>query len=258
MILTGDYHTHTPYSHGKNTVAENAQRAKEAGLKEIGISDHGFAHIAFGLRRRKLSAYRAECEEAEKQFGVKVLVGMEANILGGSGKTDLSKRDYEQFDIFLCGKHTFVAYENIGAIIRYGFGNLQTEKSRLHPSDKLIAYNTRAYLNAVKNNPLDAVTHLNYYCPADALEVAKCASDHGTYLELNAKKQHLTDDELSEIVAKTQVRFLIGSDAHSAERVGDTALVKEQLSRLQFPLERIDNIDGRTPNFRFREYKKGL
>jgi len=51
MILTADYHTHTPYSHGKGTVMENAARAKELGLKQIGITDHGFSHLAFGLMR---------------------------------------------------------------------------------------------------------------------------------------------------------------------------------------------------------------
>ena len=35
MILTADYHTHTPYSHGKNTVFENVARAKELGLKSV-------------------------------------------------------------------------------------------------------------------------------------------------------------------------------------------------------------------------------
>ena len=49
MILTADYHTHTPYSHGKNTVAENVARAKELGLKEIAITDHGLTHIVFGV-----------------------------------------------------------------------------------------------------------------------------------------------------------------------------------------------------------------
>ena len=54
MILTADYHTHTPYSHGKGTVEENAARAKELGLKQIGITDHGFSHLAFGLKRKKV------------------------------------------------------------------------------------------------------------------------------------------------------------------------------------------------------------
>ena len=42
MYLTADYHTHTPYSHGKNTVLENAVAAKAKGLKEIAITDHGY------------------------------------------------------------------------------------------------------------------------------------------------------------------------------------------------------------------------
>ena len=54
MYLTADYHTHTPYSHGKNTVLENAVAAKAKGLKEIAITDHGFNHILFGLKRKKL------------------------------------------------------------------------------------------------------------------------------------------------------------------------------------------------------------
>ena len=40
MILTGDYHTHTPYSHGKNTVEENALAAKEKGLVRLEGKDY--------------------------------------------------------------------------------------------------------------------------------------------------------------------------------------------------------------------------
>ena len=47
MLLTGDYHTHTVYSHGKGTVLENAIQAKALGLKEIAITDHGFEQLAF-------------------------------------------------------------------------------------------------------------------------------------------------------------------------------------------------------------------
>ena len=256
LLLTGDYHTHTPYSHGKNTVAENAARAKQLGLQEIGITDHGFSHIAFGLRRHKTDAYRKECEAAEKAYGVKVLVGMESNIQGEDGATDLTDRDYDFFDVFLCGKHTFIRYATWKDAFYYGFGNYKTDKLRLFNLDKLIVRNTQAYINAIKKNPVDILTHLNYLCPSNALEVAKCAADYGTYLELNAKKEHLTDDELAEIAAKTQVRFVIGSDAHSANRVGEIERVKGQLARIDFPLDRIDNIDGRTPSFRLAAYKK--
>ena len=256
MILTGDYHTHTPYSHGKNTVLENAMRAKEIGLFEVGITDHGFSHIAFGLRRRKADAYRKECERATKESGVRVLVGMESNIQGENGQTDLTERDYDFFDVFLCGKHTFIRYQSLKDLFGYGVNNFTTDKFRLTPTDKLVKRNTLAYINAIKKNPIDVLTHLNYLCPSNALEVAKCAADYGTYLELNAKKEHLTDDELNEIIAKTQVRFVIGSDAHSSSRVGEIERVKQQLTRLNFPMDRIDNIDGRTPSFRLTAYKK--
>ena len=71
MILTGDYHTHTPYSHGKNTVLENTMAAKKLGLKEIAITDHGFNHLLFGLKRKRLPDLRAEIEEAKKADGAK-------------------------------------------------------------------------------------------------------------------------------------------------------------------------------------------
>ena len=254
IVLTGDYHTHTPYSHGENTVEENVVRAKELGLKEVGITDHGISHVAFGLRRKKINAYIAECRAAQEKHGIKVLVGLEANIRGKSGKCDLTEKEYEFFDLYLCGKHTFIWYDTFGDMCRYGVGNLFSDKRS--DCKKLIDYNTKAYIAAIRNNPIDAVTHLNYRCPCDTLEVAKCAADHGTYLELNSKKQHLSDEQLGEIFVKTDVRFIINSDAHSAQRVGDTALVDEQLSRLQFPMERIDNVNGRTPNFRFTAYKQ--
>lgn len=258
MILTGDYHTHTPYSHGKSTVAQNAERAKELGMKQIGISDHGFSHVTYGLRRRKVEAYKAECRAASEQYGIDVLVGIEANIRGVSGKSDMKPSDYENFDIFLCGNHIFLAYERFGDYMMYGFGNLLSRKFRKHPSQKLIDRNTRAYINAIKNNPLDAITHLNFLCPSNAVEVAKCAADYGTYIELNSKKQHLSDEQLNDIVQKTSARFIIDSDAHSLDRVGDVKLVEAQLARIGFPMERIDNIDGRYPNFRFAEYKKHM
>ena len=258
MILTADYHTHTPYSHGENTVMENAAAAVEKGLKQIGIADHGFSHVAFGLRRRKMEQYKADCQAAAKLYGIDVLVGIEANIRGVEGKADLTKKDFEDFDFYFCGKHVFIWYDGLGNMFSYGGGNFNANAFRKRPPKRLIERNTKAYINVIKNNPIDAVTHLNYMCPSNALEVAKCAADYGTYIELNAKKQHLTDEELSEIVAKTSVRFIIDSDAHSKDRVGDMRLVEEQLARLDFPTDRIDNVDGRYPTFRFACYKKNM
>ena len=97
MLLTGDYHTHTIYSHGKGTVLENAVRAKEIGLKEIAITDHGFEQMAFGLRHNRMPQLIADCKEAERITGIRVLVGTEANLCDEDGRTDLREEDYKDF-----------------------------------------------------------------------------------------------------------------------------------------------------------------
>lgn len=255
-MIDYDFHTHTVYSHGSGTIADNATAAKEKGLKGIAITDHGFNHPAYGMRRKKLSEMRMNCDLAEKQMGVKVWLGIEANIIGTDGGTDVKPSDYESLDVFLAGVHRFVILDSFKDYFGYFAANFFTSAFKGKPSDALVKRTTKAYINAIKNNPLDILTHLNYCCFADALEVAKCLADYGTYLEINTKKVHLTDEEWQNIVDKTDVRFVIDSDAHSPDRVGDTKLADELFTRVHIPENRIDNLGGNTPRMRFAEYKR--
>ena len=254
MILTGEYHTHTPYSHGKNTVLENTEAAKKLGLKAIGITDHGFNHIIFGLRRKKLRALRAECTAAEELTGVKVLMGMESNLISTDGDTDMKEDDLQYFDLYLCGIHEVLRYKSLRDFYFISLKNYAAYKFGKKPSDRLFAATTKSYINAVKRNPIDILTHINFRCFCDIVEVAKCCADYGTYIEINTKKYHITPEELN-AMAQTGVRFVIDSDAHSADRVGDTRIAEQLLSQAGVPLDRIDNIEGREPKFRFAEYK---
>ena len=255
MLLTGDYHTHTIYSHGKGTVLENAMRAKEIGLREIAITDHGFEQMAFGLRHDRMPQLIKDCKDAAEKTGVNVYVGIEANLCDEDGRTDLREEDYKDFDIFLMGIHRFVKFTHFNDFWKMLVLNSLHTTFRIKPSKSLLRYNTNAYINSIKKYPIDAISHLNFLSFCDVVEVAKAARDYGTYVELNSKKVHLTDEELSK-VCDTGVRFIVDSDAHSVNRIGDTKLVDELIARVGVPLERIDNIDGRTPNFRFREFKK--
>ena len=88
MAFFGDYHTHTTYSHGKGSVADNARAAAAVGLKEIAITDHGLRHIIFGIKRRELDALRADCERATAETGVKVYAGIENNFNSFDGLLD--------------------------------------------------------------------------------------------------------------------------------------------------------------------------
>lgn len=254
MRLTSDYHTHTVYSDGNNSVLENVERAKEIGLREIAITEHGFSHVFFGIRRKQMPAFIRDIREAEERTGVRTLVGIESNIRGISGLCDLTEEDYEHFDVYLAGIHVIVKFEKC-ADKKLGLGSWFRTKTHSKPSKKLVDYTTKSYIHAIERNPIDVLTHLNFMCFADAVEVAKCCRDYGTYLEISSKKQHLTDEELAAVV-DTGVRFVINSDAHDVSRIGDLKLAEEQIARVGVPLDRIDNIDGRMPNFRFAEYKK--
>lgn len=257
MILSADYHTHTPYSHGENTVLENARAAKKLGLKQIAITDHGFNHLLFGLKRKQLENLRSECIEAETLTGIKVLMGMESNLISLDGDTDMKESDLPFFDVFLCGIHEVLKYKHFSDMYNIMIKNYMAYKLGKKPSQSIIDDTTKAYINAIKNNPIDILTHINYKCYCNLEEVAKCCADYGTYIEINTKKRHVSAEELN-LMASTGVKFVIDSDAHSSARVGDMKIAEELLKEAEIPLECIDNIDGRLPNFRFSEYKKNL
>lgn len=254
MELTADYHTHTPYSHGKNTVLENTSAAKSKGLKQIAITDHGFNHLIFGLKRKRLPDLRAEINEAERLTGIKVLMGMESNLISLDGDTDMRREDLQYFDIYLCGIHEVLKYRRLSDMYNIMFKNYCAYKLGKKPSEKVVECTTKAYVNAIKNNPIDILTHINYKCYCNLSEVAKCCADYGTYIEINTKKRHVSAEELN-LMASTGVRFVIDSDAHSADRVGDTKIAEELLAEANVSLGQIDNIEGRLPKFRFAEYK---
>ena len=256
MKLSSDYHTHTVYSHGKGQIIDNAIAAKEKGLEEIGISDHGFSHPAFGLTKRKVPKMKGEILAAKEKTGVNVLLGVESNIIGTDGKVDLPVSLYDDFDIFLAGIHKFVLYK-FNSIFSLATPDLfYTYFKGLNVPESVKRTNTKTFINVIKNNPVDVITHLNFCCFADAKEVAKAAADYGTYIELNAKKVHVTDDEIYEML-KTDAKFIVSSDAHTPSRVGEISLVERMVDRLNFPKSRIANIDGRLPQMRFRAFKEG-
>lgn len=258
MKINADYHTHTRYSHGKGSVMDNAGAAKKAGLCEIAITDHGFSHPAFGMRRRKLNDMRRDCTEAEKVTGVKVLLGIESNILGDSGKIDVKTSDYDKLDLIVAGVHRCVFYDKPKDYAKLFIANFFYDVLKKDASKSLRDYNTRVYINAIKNNPIDIISHLDYRVDCDVKAVADCAADYGTYIEINTKKVHMTREEWYSVFS-SKANFLIDSDAHSPERVGDVSLFNQlEKEGIAFPKDRIFNIGDKHPVFRFERFKQGL
>ena len=102
---------------------------------------------------------------------------------------------------------------------------------------------TRAYIKAIKRYPLSFVTHPGRDICLNVLEIAKAMSDYGVLFELNGKRVDVSDGELCDVVAKTAVKFIVNSDAHRAEKVGEVSVPLETAERVGLPLERIVNLD---------------
>lgn len=224
MYCFADYHTHTKHSHGSGTVRENVAAAVSRGLEMIAISDHGPNHLfGYGIKSLKvLEIIRAELREASKEFPqVQGLVGIEANIISVRGDLDLPPEKSNLVDFILANIHAMVRPKTMcDALSIWGYHYGKNVFSALEK--RSVAVNTEATINALAHNKIDVLTHPGVRFAIDYTAVAQACAFYGTAFELNASKAYLTP-QLVEVVAKEGALFMLGSDAHSPERVGDFA-----------------------------------
>ena len=248
MLLFGDYHTHTTYSrhgHGKGTVLENASVAADKGLKQIAITDHGFNHQFYGIRRKDIPLLKEDILNAREVTGVDILLGVEANLISLEGNVDVREEDYEFLDIFLMGYHRMVKTTTYKDKVLLNYAN---DLARIfRPSMEKINRNTTAFLKALDKYPIDIITHLNYGFETDTLAVAKMAKQKGVYVELNGKRINFTDDEIL-TMASEGVKFIVNSDAHKPDNVGEVNNGLDTIYRLNIPLSLVANVD-KIPKF---------
>lgn len=263
MAFLGDYHTHTIYSHGKGTVEENVLAAINAGLKEIAITDHGFKHMTYNVRRMDWPFIIRDVERMRKKYPmINILLGLETNFNSLNGNVDITSADMKYLDIVVCGYHKFVQPERIGDIFGFYFPNflLSTFKKE---SKKQLVKNTDAYVKAMEKFDIDIISHINHDAKVDVVEVAKAAKHYGTLIEINNKNVNrktleasCKDKQFEQIMA-TGVEFIVDSDAHRVDAVGDFELAKILIDRVGIPYERIANWD-RLPVLRSHRAKQNI
>ena len=243
MKILADYHNHTLFSCGGNDnrrhatgkVEDNVSVALEKGLDTIGISEHGFNHSFYGLSKKNAKKERDEIDRLNKKYPqIEILMGMECNILDDSGKIDMPEDMKKYFDYILAGYH---------------FGAKPTSlKSLLHHIDNFITkglfskkYNTRAIVNAMKNNDLLYITHPGDKGRVDIDEIARVAEETSTGLEINGHHNRLSADMIRKIKDR-DIKFYIGSDAHDPENIGNFEKALAIAKEAQLDLRRIVNI----------------
>ena len=98
-------------------------------------------------------------------------------------------------------------------------------------SDKTILY--------MKKNNIFAITHPGDKGKVDIEKIAKVARETNTLLEINSSHGYLSSNDLRLI---SDNMFIVGSDAHQPERVGDFELAINNISQANINLDQIQNL----------------
>jgi len=235
MRPIADYHTHTRYSHGTGTVRQNVRAAIEKGLSEVAITDHGPAMLFIGVDEPRWSLLIDEARRVGREIrggvgrdddpagsrrdGIRVLVGIEANVVGLDGTLDIPKRIARELDIVLAGIHLQIRPKTLDDGLRLVWRNMTTARWSGSAARRARIDNTKALVEAVYRNRIDIITHPGLKVNIDTRELARACAKRGTALEINASHRR-SDPEYVRVAAREGAMFAICSDAHSPDDVG--------------------------------------
>ncbi|NME35462.1 MULTISPECIES: phosphatase [Fusobacterium] len=219
-----DLHVHSNTNpHAFSTIEENVNFACENGMEVIAITNHGPAlldtpHWWQLLNIKILPEYIK---------GVRVLKGVEANIIGENGEIDINQAIYKNLDIVLCGFHGCPEYRK----------NQSIEK------------NTKAVMNIIKSQKIDILVHPgNKEFPIDFEKVIKTAKENNVAIEINNSSLGGTREgseercrEVARIAKKYGCYLTVNTDSHYCRLIGKTDLAMEIVNEVEYPEELIIN-----------------
>lgn len=244
MKINKDYHIHSKFSknnHAKSSIEEIVLQAIDRGLNEIAITNHGLSHVLYGFRKKHIPQIKSEIEALNKKYPeIKILFGVEANILSLSGDTDIEKEIIDNCDIILCGYHLFVKYKSFNDFWNLVVLNRLAKKFGFRKEIQR-KRNTQAIVSALNNNKMDILTHPGDKLIVDIEEIAKAAEKNNVILEINDSHTHLNTDEIN-ICKNYDVKFAINSDSHIKDTVGSFESGLERAINAELDLEKIINL----------------
>ncbi len=222
MKLIYDPHTHTDYSHGVNTIEEIVVAAIDVGMKEIHITEHGNMHLYAGKIKKKdyLEMKETIISLREKYPQIKIIFGIEANIVSTKGDLDFPPQEMEIFDVVNMGFHVMCRMKNLSSYINIHLWYLLGYKLNIKAFRKIsVKHTTKAMINALEKYDINMITHPMSNYRVDLKKVAEVCERTGTILEINNSRCKLNTEELSSI-KDMNIKIAAGSDAHKKEKVG--------------------------------------
>lgn len=196
--IKGDFHIHSNYSDGANSIEEIVIAALKKGYHYIAITDHSKGlGVAKGLSEERILAQKEEIERVRKRYPELVIFhGIEVNILP-DGSLDLSDDILKELDIVIGSVHS--AFK-------------QTEEEM-----------TERIIKALKNPYVHIIGHPTgrllierppYNLNID--EIIKVAKEYDKFLEINSYPLRMDLNDINARKAKEAgVKLVINTDAHS-------------------------------------------
>ncbi|MDR3584070.1 MAG: phosphatase [Desulfosporosinus sp.] len=210
MELLVDLHTHTVASgHAYSTLTENAMAASRKGLKLLGMTDHGPSMPG----APNLYHFGNLSIIPEEIFGVKILPGVEANIVNHEGELDIPFSYLAKMRLVLVGLH----------VICYPGGTSEQ--------------NTQAYIQAMGNPYIDMMVHPERPdFQLDLERIAYKSAQLNIPVEINNSSLSTIEEKararvncccFANYMAKYKGPIILGSDAHFWDRVGEFSAALE-------------------------------
>ncbi|MFW5981797.1 MAG: PHP domain-containing protein [Halanaerobiaceae bacterium] len=246
MNFIGDYHTHSEYSHGKGNLRKNIEMAIKMGLQELAITDHGPASwnfIRLGVKNQEeLLFIKEKIALLQEEYPqIKLYSGVEANIINEDGELDVSEKILSQLDIVAAGFHLLIFPESFKSTRDIIINNRIIYRYFRNKRNDIRRRNTEILIKAVSKNSINFITHPGYKVDIDTYQLAKACAEENTYLEINARHGLLTEGFIR-TAAETDVKFIVNSDSHSPEEIGEFSFVNKLIARLKISRERIVNL----------------
>lgn len=102
LIDKADWHIHTNYTDGQNTIDEYCRKAVDNGLKCLAFTEHVRREMSYDFEH-----FIKSIEEARKYYPLKILVGCEAKVIDINGTLDASEKLLRQCDVVTGVFHSF-------------------------------------------------------------------------------------------------------------------------------------------------------
>lgn len=196
--IKGDFHVHSIWSDGNNTIEELSLYSKKLGYNYIGISDHSESlKIAHGLDSRRILKKINEIDKLNSKIkDFYIFNGTECEIKK-NGILDYDRNILKKFDYVGIAIHSSFKLNKKELTDRIIFAMENEFVNYLaHPSCRIIG----------RREPIDI----------DFEKIFEHAVETNTYLEINAFPDRLDLDDLHIKQAKDiGVKFIIGTDAHN-------------------------------------------